>query len=454
MGHKVLLADDSITVQKIVKLSLTEEGIEVIAVGNGEQAVQQLETMRPDLVMADVFMPGKDGYEVCEFVKAQPHLKDVPVILLVHAFEPFDPDRAKKVGADQQLTKPFQSIRTLVNTVRDLLQSAVEGETATSGVSALNSISTPPAATAPIISQPIQPEEEFAAVSSLTSEVNVRSVPEMPYGTTAKPGFVMTPAPTPSAQVPEMPEPSLPVPLTTGNGLSREDLLPPPELSVLSPSVQEEPTIIQPEWQPATLPGLTNISPSEAISPSFAPISLAPAAPTEDSFALGALTDDVLDLSDVFPPDTGGLLLTSASLHTNQFATDLPLLAVLGATPAFMQEASAITISADARTLSAETPSATFAGSFDVAAGHLSFPLEPTSFVQASPAQDVHAGTVSKSDEMSALPIPEAVIEEIVTRVIQRLSTNAIQEIAWEIVPEMAEMLIRKQISQQKQLAD
>ncbi len=89
MGHKVLLADDSITVQKIVKLSLTEEGIEVIALGNGEQAVQQLEAIQPDLVMADVFMPGKDGYEVCEFVKSHPQFKHTPVILLVHAFEPF-----------------------------------------------------------------------------------------------------------------------------------------------------------------------------------------------------------------------------------------------------------------------------------------------------------------------------------------------------------------------------
>ena len=126
MGHKVLLADDSITVQKIVKLSLTEEGIEVIALGNGEQAVQQLESLRPDLVMADVFMPGKDGYEVCEFVKSHPQFKNIPVILLVHAFEPFDPDRAKKVGADHQLTKPFQSIRTLVTTVIGLTQEPSE----------------------------------------------------------------------------------------------------------------------------------------------------------------------------------------------------------------------------------------------------------------------------------------------------------------------------------------
>ena len=138
MGQKVLLADDSITVQKIVKLSLHEEGIEVIAFGNGSQAIAEIENIRPDLIMADVFMPGKDGYEVCEFVKSHPQFKNIPVILLVHAFEPFDPDRAKKVGADHQLTKPFQSIRTLVTTVKDLLQSQETAQTQTPPLETLN----------------------------------------------------------------------------------------------------------------------------------------------------------------------------------------------------------------------------------------------------------------------------------------------------------------------------
>ncbi|HWQ36894.1 MAG TPA: response regulator [Blastocatellia bacterium] len=122
MGHKILLADDSITVQKIVKLTFSDEGIEVVAVGNGELALQQLMDWRPDLVMADVFMPGRDGYEVCQFIKTNPELRHIPVVLLVHAFEPFDQARAAEVGADCHLTKPFHSIRTLVSTVRELTQ--------------------------------------------------------------------------------------------------------------------------------------------------------------------------------------------------------------------------------------------------------------------------------------------------------------------------------------------
>lgn len=122
MGHKILLADDSITVQKIVKLTFSDEGIEVVAVGNGELALQQLMDWRPDLVMADVFMPGRDGYEVCQFIKTNPELRHIPVVLLVHAFEPFDQTRAAEVRADRHLTKPFHSIRTLVSTVRELTQ--------------------------------------------------------------------------------------------------------------------------------------------------------------------------------------------------------------------------------------------------------------------------------------------------------------------------------------------
>src|SRR5437763_10000327 len=121
MGHTILLADDSITVQKIVKLTFSDEGVEVVAVGNGELAVQQLDELRPDLVMADVFMPGKDGYEVCEYIKTHPELRHTPVILLVHAFEPFDQEHALRVGADQHLLKPFQSIRALVATVKEII---------------------------------------------------------------------------------------------------------------------------------------------------------------------------------------------------------------------------------------------------------------------------------------------------------------------------------------------
>ncbi len=120
MGCKILLADDSITIQKVVNLTFAEEGIEVVAVSNGDQAERKLAEFRPDLVLADIFMPGKNGYELCETIKQNPQFSNVPVVLLVGAFEPFDQNEAKRVGADDQLTKPFES-RKLVETVRRLI---------------------------------------------------------------------------------------------------------------------------------------------------------------------------------------------------------------------------------------------------------------------------------------------------------------------------------------------
>lgn len=124
MGYKILLADDSVTVQKIISLTFSDEGAEVSTVNNGEEAIARLRYVRPDLVMADVSIPGKDGYDICEFVKTHPDLKSTPVILLVPAFEPYDEERAKRAGADYHLTKPFQSIRTLISTVKNLIESS------------------------------------------------------------------------------------------------------------------------------------------------------------------------------------------------------------------------------------------------------------------------------------------------------------------------------------------
>jgi CheY-like chemotaxis protein len=124
LGYKILLADDSVTVQKIITLTFSDEGADVSTVNNGEEAITRLRYLRPDLVMADVSIPGKDGYDICEFVKTHPDLRGTPVILLVPAFEPYDEERARRVGADYHLTKPFQSIRTLISTVKNLIESS------------------------------------------------------------------------------------------------------------------------------------------------------------------------------------------------------------------------------------------------------------------------------------------------------------------------------------------
>ncbi|MBA2493731.1 MAG: response regulator [Acidobacteria bacterium] len=128
--RKLLLADDSITIQKVVNLTFADEGIEVITASDGDTAMKKFVEATPDLVMADVNMPGLDGYRICEMIKQDDETKQIPVILLVGSFEPFDEEEARRVGADDYLTKPFQSISQLVHKVSVLLNLDIGGETA------------------------------------------------------------------------------------------------------------------------------------------------------------------------------------------------------------------------------------------------------------------------------------------------------------------------------------
>src|SRR5271163_2155801 len=119
---RILVADDNTNIQKMVVLAFQERGVEVIAVGNGEAAVRKLADFSPDLVLADVFMPVRNGYEVCEFVKKDSRFAHVPVILLVGAFDPLDEKEARRVGADGVLKKPFVPPDPLIAMVMSALE--------------------------------------------------------------------------------------------------------------------------------------------------------------------------------------------------------------------------------------------------------------------------------------------------------------------------------------------
>jgi CheY-like chemotaxis protein len=118
---RILVADDNSNIHRSVALALKEAGVEVVAVGNGEAAVRKIAETKPDLVLADIFMPVRSGYEVCEFVKQDPRFANVPVVLLIGAFDPFDEREAQRVKADAILKKPFVPPDSLLRTVTDLL---------------------------------------------------------------------------------------------------------------------------------------------------------------------------------------------------------------------------------------------------------------------------------------------------------------------------------------------
>src|SRR5512135_3763926 len=109
MAYKLLLADDSITIQKVVELVLAEEDFQIKSVSNGEDAINLLDSFKPDVVLADIEMPKVNGYNLCEKIKKNPLTSHVPVILLAGAFEPIDEELARQVGADDTVIKPFES---------------------------------------------------------------------------------------------------------------------------------------------------------------------------------------------------------------------------------------------------------------------------------------------------------------------------------------------------------
>ncbi len=121
MPKKILLADDSVTIQKVVELTFVDGDYEVTSVSNGKLAVQKLQEDRPDILLCDVIMPEMNGYDVAAFVKRNPAYAAIPVILLTGTFEPFDEEKARASGADLTITKPFDS-KMLVEKVEELIR--------------------------------------------------------------------------------------------------------------------------------------------------------------------------------------------------------------------------------------------------------------------------------------------------------------------------------------------
>jgi CheY-like chemotaxis protein len=170
MPKKILLADDSITIQKVVELTFSDGDYEVIAVNNGAKAIQKLAEMRPDIILSDIIMPEKNGYEVCEYVKSHPEFRNIPVILLTGTFEPFDPDRADKAGCDAVVTKPFES-QSLIHKVEELVESA-RSQAPTQPPSP-----SPFSSAGPPTSTPAAPKSEFSTGAFQSHSSDIFSAP-------------------------------------------------------------------------------------------------------------------------------------------------------------------------------------------------------------------------------------------------------------------------------------
>lgn len=120
MSHKLLLADDSATIQRVIELTFADEDVDVVSVSTGAQAIDRIKAEPPDIVLADTEMPEFNGYEVAAFVKGDTASQHIPIVLLTGAFEPFDEGRAKSIGCSGVLVKPFEP-QEVVSKVLELL---------------------------------------------------------------------------------------------------------------------------------------------------------------------------------------------------------------------------------------------------------------------------------------------------------------------------------------------
>jgi CheY-like chemotaxis protein len=172
---RILVADDNSNIQRMVALALKDHGIDVLAVGNGEAALRSIAQLTPDLILADVFMPVRSGYEVCEFVKNDSRYSHIPVILLLGAFDPLDENEAKRVGADGVLKKPFVPPDPMIALVKALLEKSAPDRLAPVPV-AVSAVSAVPEA-------PSAPEQPVFRTTRTAVEVlpPIEESPEIDY---------------------------------------------------------------------------------------------------------------------------------------------------------------------------------------------------------------------------------------------------------------------------------
>ncbi len=130
MPKTLLLADDSVTIQKVVGITFANEDVDLVTVDNGDDALRRAREVMPDLVLADIGMPGLTGYELCAEIRRSPEIAHVPVLLLTGTFETYDEARAREVGASDHISKPFEA-QALVQMVHRLLDEADAGQGAT-----------------------------------------------------------------------------------------------------------------------------------------------------------------------------------------------------------------------------------------------------------------------------------------------------------------------------------
>ena len=385
-GRKLLLADDSITIQKVVELTFSDEGVDVVCVNNGREAIERLEDLQPDIVLADVFMPQVNGYELCEYIKQNEKLKHIPVMLLVGSFEPFNESEARRVGADDTLTKPFQSIRRLLEKVGLLTEEHQSEEMV-------------PTAEFPRVDQP-EPQK-------LTDkELEITTADTQP----------LTPEMSSLAQHSRGPLDQQKLEPTASSTTDEAKMEP----KVIDMRDEQQRTAFQDELLDLGDFYQGNVSSAE-------------------DFVLDIDLDETPETTSVerYPAYTGrgGLRTPVRELATAGFAK--------GESTATRAPAEQPVVSEPDWKVDQFAKTQEFPRHLVDAVPASESSSAPLAVHEAQPAAKGSAGELITLEQLS----PE-VIDAIATRAVEQLSEKVIQEIAWEVVPQLAELLIKRQLEE------
>jgi len=503
MGARILVADDSVTIQKVVELTFSKEDFTLSQARNGQEAIHKAKTEQPDLVLLDLVMPDMNGYDVCVALRAEASLRSVPIILLAGTFEPFDQQRGARVGANDFVTKPFES-QVLIGKVKQLLFAKtlemrpaptampVTAEAVTVKIPTASPVSTaaleaptaaivepplrptPPsegeawqhpgsaATPAPATAAPVPDEVAAAAEAGFTAAVAGPEVPPLDLST-------LDLAPLPAA--PESVGDAVEV-LSFPESLSLDDLLAAgPEISTFPPRVETAaPAGVTPE-------PVFELSP--AVGPPLPMVEVGGEGPSPLS------VDDVLGPAtlDELPPDTPTLELPEIDLTalsqpggSSEIGVDSyrpgfvdlveePVVSSLDdtmASPAksLMDEAAAPSALPDFPQPVEEAPRLTNTAA-SLPPPEISQmdeddrPIEPVAEALPVALAAPQAPTAVTPSEMAAMR--EAVTDRVARDLARELSEKLIErfeKIVWEVVPDLAEIMITKELERIRQLAE
>ncbi|MFQ5778418.1 MAG: PleD family two-component system response regulator [Terriglobia bacterium] len=450
MPAKVLVADDSVRIQRELSELLQAQGVEVVTVSNGEHAVRQLPTAQPDLVLADLFMPVRTGYEVCEYIKTNEQFAHIPVLLLASRMEPYDEAEARRVRADGKVEKPFVDTGAVLATIQSHLEKAAA-------------------------QKPAAPIEEFAAAVPAETEPEPEPEPE-PFPAGPPPvRFEDQAAPMGFSDMEEAPERARAAPVEAAPTESAE-VVDPNEATILTTTddlkqrTEERNGPVPAEAEPAG--EVPETEEAEEVSSATAAGSEPEPAPAAEETTIEK--PELAEAWEMTGPEPGAPEIParggweSAWKGEEEAATSTP------AAPAEeeekVEEAAEAGDAAAAEEVSAPvaeqeraerfapeefarafggpaTPPATEedeeAPPAEVAEESPTAPAPETEVAEETPAAEAEVA----KEKPAAAGVDPAVIDEVVSQVLERLSPQVMDTIAREIVRPLAENLLREKLN-------